>query len=409
MANVHIQPMDDGLLNVLPTQQDTKTAPDLHRNRPGIEEDKPPQAPKRKTAHEVFTRQEETETKKAKTEGELFPNIEQKPLPEKAEEAVNFNSNFLHKKAEKQQETSKPTLAQPDWNPGEVKGAPGDKIALTSHRDQPQTEAKTEQSQKANKRHNRNEPLIDFSRRVEASPEEYTAFEKKLLGTASGIPLQVANAISQHRMEEQVDSLDAFRAMTDKIRNIQAKQREILEEMSKNTELKHWWTSLKDAASYLSAGVGLIMGTGVALSGGGILPLLGGIGSLGSLYLKKNGYNQEAANALSVLSLIFTGKGALDILPEGLITATSGMQAFGQLSQGVSSYQVGKTQTKQYEVQSEYNEIKFTQDKYRSKKSKALGGIKTSDSIDVLNAVAKSNARENQLKESIARMLSSAA
>ena len=139
--------MDDGLLNVLPTQQDTKTAPNLPGNRPGIEEDKPSQVPKRKSAHEVFTRQEETETKKAKTEGELLPNIEQKPLPEEAAEAVNFNSNFLHKKAEKQQETSKPTLAEPDWKPGEIKGVPGDKIALASHRDQPQTEAKTEPSQ----------------------------------------------------------------------------------------------------------------------------------------------------------------------------------------------------------------------------------------------------------------------
>ena len=220
-------------------------------------------------------------------------------------------------------------------------------------------------------------------------------------------------------MDEQVDSLDAFRASTLKTRTIQAKRREVLEEMTKNTELEHWWTSLKDTASYLSAGASLAFSVASAYASGGLTPLIGGLGSMGALYLQKNDYDPKLVMALSAVCALFSGheSGLLNALDLNRLSSFEGLKNVGapimkhaipQLQQGISNYQITKTQEKGYAIQKELNEYKLQQDKERSKKTKKLGTLKSSNFVDTLKAAAYSQGQRTRLLEEIARMLSAA-
>ncbi len=375
--------------------------------RPIAEKDKAPTSKglKRKQDESLIQQhQESPPSKKAKTEGELFPNIEAKQaLPEKGSE-VDFNSSFLHKKAKP--EVTKPELPKPE--------------TIYSHRQ---------------------EPLINYNSRMSYKPTKYSSqFEKDLIGSDSGLMLKIANNIIEMRMGEQLDLLESFKHLNDKMRHIRSEKSKVLNDLAENAKLEDYWSSMRSLISYLTAGVGLVMGVGMAAYGvhtaycgalaegyealvtfaaglatiqSGVMTTIGGLGSIGSQWMQEKKYNEKMVNAIALCSSLLVGYNAIpQALPQSLLTtktAMTAMKAFGGIGESISQHQISKTKANEYRIQAEANGLQFNREKNKSKQSKALGGMKLTELTDEVKAASGQIADEDRLKERIAQMLSSAA
>lgn len=340
---------------------------------------------KREDEQGTFT-SEEPPLKRAKTGGELLPSVKrtEKALPEKGSD-VNFNTSFLH--AKKPEGTARKS-----------------DLTLGAHR--------------------RDQILLNFDERLNAKDPEMTDFERKLLASDLGHLVRVATQVIDMRMDEQKETLESFKLLSEKMRHLRGEKSKVLDDMIENAKLQDYWSSARDMISYLTTGLGIVTGVGTFTFGvatgnpvfvkSGILSILGSIGNMSTKLMTDKNYDEKYTNAVALISTLLVGYNSLNSLPvpENMGLFEKGKTILGistTAGQSVTQYQINQANAKGHIIQAETAKVQHHHDKNKTKLTKTLGGLKLTELLNEVKAASKQIGEEDKLKERIAQILSSAA
>lgn len=335
----------------------------------------------------------EPPAKRAKPQsGELLPHVKKtEGLPEKGSD-VKFDRSFLHEKKEEW------TAATPQ------KEGQHSRIKLSDHR--------------------RDQILLNFEERLNATNPELTGFEQKLLASDLGHLVKVATQVIDMRMDEQKETLESFKLLSEKMRHLRGEKSKVLDDMVDNAKLQDTWSAVRDMVSFLTTGLGIATGVGTfacgfytgnyALMRSGIISILGSIGNMSTKWMAEKNYGEKYTNAVTLISTLLVGYTSLNTLPipqgmgkMGMVKSV--MQVSGVATQSVTQYKLTKASAEQYTIEAESSKIQFHHEKNKSKLTKALGRLKLTELMNEVKAASKQIGEEDKLKERIAQILSSAA
>jgi hypothetical protein len=270
----------------------------------------------------------------------------------------------------------------------------------------------------------RDQILLNFEERLNANNSELTDFEQKLLASDLGHLLKVATQVIDMRMDEQKETLESFKLLSEKMRHLRGEKSKVLNDMIENAKLKDTWTSISDMISFFGAGLGFATGTATIFWGActgddafvksGILSILGGMGSMSAKWMADKNYDAKYTSAVSFISTLLIGYSSFKTLPipknmGNTEIVKSFLQVMGVSTQSLTQYQISQANAEQYTIQAETSKLQFHHDKNKSKLTKTLGGLKMTELMNEIQAASKQLGEEDKLKERIARILSSGA
>ena len=111
------------------------------------------------------------------------------------------------------------------------------------------------------------------------------------------------------------------------MRHINKEKSKVLNDFAENAKLEDFWSSIKSYIGFLTAGVGIATGAGMAAFGAyngtsilpGVITTIGGFGSIGSQWMSDKKYNEKMVNALAIISSLAVGHSLpLKVFPESL-------------------------------------------------------------------------------------------
>jgi len=261
--------------------------------------------------------------------------------------------------------------------------------------------------------------MEDFDKKLYGNfkkEETTTDFERQILESEQGRLIKVANCILKMRMEEQFDLFNSFKILNEKLKFLRYEKSKVLEDLAKNAKLEDFWMSAKTIISYLSTGIGIFIGLGMtgigaynansAIIKSGIVTVLGGIGSATSQWMNHKKYNETLTTAIAVCSSLIIGYNAI---PKTLFPSKwSTIQALFQLKEGIVGYQISNIKKTEYTIKEQEIKLQHHQEKNKSKLAKYLGGMKLNEYLNEVKALSTQIGKEDELKERIAQILSSA-